>query len=180
MRVTVIRTPTDMRDVMGLSFRTHNLLIPDQLEPDVRAATHGIFGDLADIPASDPALVAAYVDGIEPYLADLHTLGMQLVAVTSKGSLQIPELDDIPWSQTDFVIAPQGVWFQALPADDGLIHCLGAQCPDGHHVFSLTGVTIRSWRSEAAVDAAFEGGPPWCPACTVDAIERDQPPATLD
>lgn len=157
-----------MRGAINDACRVHFLAIPEQIEPEVRRAWEAIIADFTYIePNDEPGFIASYLDSIEEPLRDLRALGMQVVYLTSKGSMS-----GVPMGMTDFLIAPTPCYFRAEGDPSALVHLLGAHCFDGHRVF-LTGegTTFALWRSSEAVEQSFErSGAPWCAACSMASI----------
>ena len=166
-----------MRTAITDSMRTHFLAIPEEMEPEVRRATDEIFADLQYIGTDEPDLLASYLGSIEEPLHELRgLLGIQLVIVTSKGTMTVGsvlgEEKQIPWTTTDFVIAPLPCFFRADGDASALVHMLGAHCLDGHRVFSLqTDVGLHLWLSTEAVEQSFEhANVPWCSTCSMASV----------
>ena len=172
MDVREIRTPTDMRGAFADAARTHFIGVPEEVEPDMRAAWAEIYDDFTLMePAFDPpGLVESYLDSIADPLARLRALGLQLVAITSSGQIELIGTT-IQGTQTDFLVAPSPCWFRRDDAVGDPVHLLGARCIDGHRVFTESGPAVRLYRSRETVEQAFEGNAPWCPTCAMAEIE---------
>jgi hypothetical protein len=155
-----------MRAAINDACRVHFLGIPDGIEPDVRRAWDGVFADFTYIaPNDEPGLISSYLESIEEPLRNLRAVGMQLVYLTSRGSM-----GETPMGMTDFFVAPTPCYFRAESDSSSLVHLLGAQC-DGHRVFLVEGAGVRLWPSSDAVEQSFEHrGAPWCVTCSMAAI----------
>lgn len=162
MNIHVVRTPTDMRSAINDACRVNFLAIPEAMEPEVRHAWEGIYENFIYMePNDEPGLIASYLESIEEPLADLRALGMQVIYLTSRGTM-----GDTPMRMTDFLIAPTPCYFRA--EGSGLVHLLGAQCDEGHRTFLTEGSAVRLWLSSEEVEQSFEhSGAPWCPTCSM-------------
>lgn len=167
MNIEVVRTPTDMRGAINDACRVHFLAIPEALEPEVREAWDGIFADFSYMgPNDEPGLIASYLSSIEEPLRDLRALGIQVVYLTSRGSM-----GGVSMTKTDFLIAPTPCYFRVEGDAKALVHLLGAPCTDGHRAFIEEGVAVGVWRSTEAVEQSFEhSGTPWCVVCSMASI----------
>jgi hypothetical protein len=168
MNVQVVRTPTDMRAAITEAYFTHNLAIPEALEPNVRRVTNDIFADFALMsPYDEPGLIASYLESIEEPIRELHSLGVQLVFFTTRGSLS-----GTPVTATVFMIAPTPCYFRVEGDASAPVHMLGARC-DGHRAFSHEDdeVGVGLWLSTEAVEQSFENsGAPWCVTCSMAGV----------
>jgi hypothetical protein len=76
----------------------------------------------------------------------------------------------IPWTNTDFVIAPMPCFFREETMG-ALVHMLGSRCPEGHRVFGKEGAAVAVWLSTEAVEQSFEhANTPWCPTCSMASV----------
>lgn len=155
-----------MRAAINDACRVNFLAIPEGSEPEVRRAWDGIFADFTYMePNDEPGLIASYLESITEPLGDLRGLGVQLVYLTSRGSM-----GGTPMGMTDFIIAPTPCYFRPEGDSSALVHLLGAQC-DGHRAFLAEGTGVRLWLSSEAVEESFEhSGAPWCVTCSMAAI----------
>jgi hypothetical protein len=146
--------------------RVHFLAIPEAMEPKVRRAWDDIFADFTYIePHDEPGLISLYLESIEEPLSDLRALGMQVVYLTSRGSMS-----GTPMGMTDFLIAPTPCHFREEGDSSALVHLLGAPC-DGHRAFFSEGVAVALWLSTEAVEQSFEhSGAPWCVTCSMAGV----------
>lgn len=167
MNVQIVRTPTDMCGAINDACRVHFLAIPKVSEPEIRDAWEGIFADFTYMePNDEPGLIASYLSSIEEPLRDLRALGVQLVYITSKGSMS-----GVPMTMTDFMIAPTPGYFRVEGDVTAPVHMLGAYCADGHRAFILEDVGVRLWRSTEAVEESFEhANTPWCVTCSMASL----------
>lgn len=167
MNVQVVRTPTDMRGAINDAARVNFILIPEEIEPEIRRAWEGIYADFAYMsPLDEPGLIASYLESIEEPLGDLRALGMQLVYVTSQGTIS-----GVRMGMTDFTIAPSPCYFRTEGDPSALVHMLGAHCDDGHRAFIVEGTAMAVWRSAEAVERSFEhAGTPWCGTCSMASV----------
>jgi len=172
MHVQVVRTPTDLRGAIQDACRVQFLAVPEEIEPEVRRAwEHGIFADFTLMePHDEPGLIASYLESIEEPLAELRSLGVQVVYFTSNGSMS-----GVAITMTDFLIAPTPTYFRVME-DGALVHLLGAQCPEGHRSAFMykgenEGGMVRLWPSTEAVEQSFEGaGAMWCATCSMASV----------
>jgi hypothetical protein len=164
MNVQVVRIPTDMRGAINDAARVNFILIPEEMEPEIRRAWDGIYADFTYMsPLDEPGLIASYLESIEEPLRDLRALGMQVVYVTSRGTLS-----GVQMGMTDFMIAPSPCYFRVEGDPSALVHMLGAECADGHRAFIEEGTAMAVWRSAEAVEQSFEReGTPWCGTCSM-------------
>jgi len=158
-----------MRGAINDAARVNFLLIPEEMEPEVRRAWDGISADFAYMsPYDEPGLIAPYLESIEDPLRDLRALGMQVVYVTTQGTLS-----GVRMGMTDFTIAPTTCYFRVEGDPSALVHMLGADCADGHRAFIVEGTAMGVWRSAEAVEQSFEHeGTPWCATCSMASVGR--------
>jgi len=129
-----VRTPTDFRQTMrgAGDFVIHEWVEPSpEAEPAYRQMVEAIFNDLSYISADDPGLVSAYLEGLAEPLRDLDALGLQLMALPTRGTIEIQGVAGparMPWSRTHYVIAP--AW-AAFRGQRGFVHLLGTACGEG-------------------------------------------------
>jgi hypothetical protein len=177
MTVQTIHTPTDFRaTVSACEFTVHTVVgLPPEVEPEIRRRVDAIFEDLPYIDAGDYALTSSYLESIEQPLAELRAVGLQLVAVSSTGTMSWPahgpdELAQaMPWSRTTYLVASDPSYFHLQGEDE--VHVLGAQCPAARRLVAGD-ARAAFWPAVRLVDAHFEGSVPWCTTCLLD-----RPPA---
>jgi hypothetical protein len=167
MTVQVVRTPTDMRGAINDAARVNFILITEEMEPEVRRAWDGIYADFTYMsPLDEPGFIASYLESIEEPLRDLRALGMQIVYVTSRGTLS-----GVRMGMTDFTIAPSPCYFRVEGDPSAHVHMLGADCADGDRAFIAEEGDMRVWRSVEGVEQSFEhAGTPWCATCSMASV----------
>lgn len=156
-----------MRAAINDACRVHFLLIPEQMEPAVRRTWDEIYADFIYMePGDEPGLIASYLSSIEEPIRQMHALGVQVVYITSRGSMS-----GVPMEMTDFLIAPAPCYFRFEGDPSALVHMLGAYC-DGHRAFiAQDGAAVRLWASAKAVEQSFEHSrAPWCATCSMASV----------
>ncbi|HZO97079.1 MAG TPA: hypothetical protein VFB42_06880 [Gaiellaceae bacterium] len=166
MGVWVIRKPSDLRNVVTAQAGAF-FLVPDEFEPQARAAWEEFIESFSMVEPDrdEPGLTTALIDAAAEPLAELRERGLQVVAVTSQGTMH-----GVPVRQTMFVFAGQPLWFRADGTNDP-VHLLGARCEEGHRAFAGTEIAVRGWSSRDDIEQAFEGSVPWCPTCALADVE---------
>jgi hypothetical protein len=162
-----------MRGAIQGACRVQFLAIPEALEPEVRRVWEdGIFADFTLMdPHDPPGLTASYLEGIQEPIRELHALGIQLVYLTSRGSMS-----GVAMTMTDFLIAPTPCYFRVSGDSSAPIHMLGAPCVEGHRTAFISsgeddGGFVRVWLSTHAVEESFEqSGAPWCATCSMAGV----------
>lgn len=155
----------------GDDHQVHKWVSPlPEIEPDVRRAIDEVFQDLQYVD-DDPDMTRTFLDGISAPLERLHALGLQLVGVSTSGTLAlpvgpglpVPQQREIPWQRTHYIVAPDPADYR-LPSEQPVrVHKLGVDCP-GIRAVTEKSAPVTVYRSRAAVRTDLEGEP-WCAKC---------------
>jgi hypothetical protein len=182
MIVQVVRTPADSEQTLGATVCRVNCWLPApgavaRVGPVVDEL-FGLRGELGRA-AADPCRT----DEVATSLARLHELGLQIVAVRTRGPYVVrgPGAPDCLFAMldmTDYLVAPDPCFFR--PADAAFaapIHRLGAACHNGHQLVvgdpEREEKAFRVWTTEPEVVRDFELRPPWCHTCRTEESGED-------
>lgn len=145
---------------------------PDSVEAVYRAIRDALFADRDLVSLRDPdGLISAYLDGLVAPLNDLGALGLQLVAVMSRGHLQTRAgAEPFLVNSARYIIAPDWAAFRDAA---GVVHLLGTDCLAAERSI-LRSEVQGVWPSEDELVQVFEASIPWCAGCQLDALELRQ------
>jgi hypothetical protein len=180
----LIRTPSDFERALGSDVgdyvKAPLVSPPPEIEPSFRRALDGIFNDLQYVESGDHALLAAYLEGIEAPLDDLHHLGFTLFAVVTRRTLTLPDSPilgppaqrKIPnWSRTYYFVVPANGFFRLGEDTKGTVHRFSPRCATAVAALAKGAqehTTIAVWYSADAARVSLERSVPWCQDCCLD------------
>jgi hypothetical protein len=172
MLIQVIRESGDFRSTEGTSIcRVNQWVLPTDLgkaTPVAEAVEHFTLALGRAAPAVARGALAEPLEG-------LHAVGLQLVAIVTRGCLAVRSTRTrrqravLHVSMADYIVAPEPCYFRRAEGW-GQIHRLGAACSVGHgdivaNTTEMPEKLFDIWWAPEVLARDFEFAIPWCLTC---------------
>jgi len=168
LKLCPIRTPTDIRRVVGCHSSTVNWLIPGvpAIEGAVRRAVDAILCDLQYVDHDDAALLSSYLESIEEPLSDLAETGFTLSYALSTGTYTTGEIRIENWTNLAFVVSEFPLIFSCSEeAVRPSLHIANSCELTERRLILAEGEGVIVFSRQAVLADWFDCEELWCKAC---------------
>lgn len=170
----LIQSPTDFERTLGhLDFITTSLCSPlPEIEPLFRQSLSLIFDDLQYIDTSERGLVTTYLSDIEKPLIFLRSIGFEILAITTTGTMKFANQPEIAnYTRTYYLTIPVNGFFRIGNELSGVIHRFNPNCKSA--ISELTrsikdSTPVSIWANKDLLKQQLEGNVPWCVECCLN------------
>jgi hypothetical protein len=189
MIVNVIRTPTDYEATLEAAVCRVNCWLPLPVEEmqGVEPLMEQLFGGRHQLERGMSDGTGRDIDSLAAPLEQLQELGLQLVAILTRGQYVIRGLGTpgpvsiAPVEMADYLVAPDPCYFRRAGAPfEAPIHKLGAPCEAGHELIvngsDEAEKLFSVWTGWDEVMRDFEMSVPWCSTCRGAERPDERPP----